>query len=174
MQDALVVCRFRPVGPLIALARPGALCCAGTVRDSLAPTVDPNATELSPKDVPQISLRVRLLVFATAWATVLWFSIAPWFSQLHVRGVRSNRRAHARSLVARLVAFRSRNARAQIACGLTLLPFQVYWIYLMLWVVRWCWSGVSLCREQFELAMKDLRESPNGHRRFVFCFCFVF
>ena len=53
--------------------------------DDLAPIVDPVKTALSPKDVPLISLRIRVLVFISAWFTVLWFSLAPWFPLLHVR-----------------------------------------------------------------------------------------
>lgn len=45
-----------------------------------------------------------------------------------------------------------------------MIPFQIYWLYLMIWVCRWCNYGVTLARKKFEQSMAQLRYSPHGHR----------
>lgn len=95
---------------------------------------DASETGLSPKDVPTISLGIRIGLFTMAWVVVLWFVIGPWFPAL------------------------------RFWFGISVIPFQLYWTYIMLWVCRWAMVGTFRVRAQFKQYMTDLRAEVGGHR----------
>jgi hypothetical protein len=93
-----------------------------------------DANLLSPKDTVRVSRRVRVTVFLTAWLTTLWFLVGPWIPNLHVW------------------------------VAVTLLPYQIGWISLMLFVCVWSFKGANRVRATFRAALATLREEKNGHR----------
>lgn len=92
------------------------------------------ATQLSPKDTKYVSRRMRFTVFLTAWLTTIWFLVGPWIPHL------------------------------QVWVALTMIPYQIYWTYLMFWVCSWSWTGGSQVRAKFRDSLAALRGSKGGHR----------
>lgn len=77
-------------------------------------------TFLSPKDLQNhLSTRVRVLVFLSAWGSVAWFVGAPFFDQF------------------------------RLAYGVVLVIFQLWWLYIMLWVCWFANKGIKLCDAKF-------------------------
>lgn len=95
---------------------------------------DFNETQLSPKDLERhVSLRIRILLFVSAWVSTTWFLVVPFIDSMRV------------------------------GYGVTLLLFQVWWLSIMLWVCRWSYAGLSACQRNFEMAMFSIRTEKDGH-----------
>jgi hypothetical protein len=98
------------------------------------PIFDYNETLLSPKDLERhVSWRVRIFLFASAWGSMAWFIGAPLFESLRLQ------------------------------YGVVLLVFQIWWLYIMLWVCGWAYYGMQLCNAEFSDSIEKLRNDKHAH-----------
>jgi hypothetical protein len=103
-------------------------------KPSNSPIFDPSQTKLSPTDLGRhVSLRARIFLFVTAWASVLWFLGAPFVPSLHYY------------------------------FGVSAIIFQIWWLSLMLWVCYWANSAIGVCRAKFNVALDVLVNTKYRH-----------